>query len=389
MSHSRVAYLDALRATAIVGVIAAHTAQSLGDIQRGSGAEIDAWLLSFFNQGGYGVQVFFFLSGFLLAMLYGFSDLDVRVAVTARSFWVKRIFRIWPLWVLFFLLTVIRPVLFPESPGGWEGFITTNIGFGPANETILVALQLTFLVWLVPVVWGGVIAGGWSIQAEMLHYAFFALFRKRKLETILGAWIFLAIPTIVIDKVLSRVDLELGLLEGWRSQNFPGTALFFLAGCITYLLSRQAVREKLSRASVTLSVIALLSLALLPLNNVKSGQALAAYGFVVFAVGISYVLTKFRILEWPLGIVAKYSYFSYFFHFLALDYVEWLYLNQVGMPILGGQIGVGLAIITLTSVVTVASSLVGSLSWKFFEGPLVRLSAVLASKNPDSRETAA
>jgi peptidoglycan/LPS O-acetylase OafA/YrhL len=380
MSSNRVSYLDALRVTAIVGVISSHTAQTVGDIQRGSGGEIDGWLLSFFNQGAYGVQVFFFLSGFLLAMLYGFSNLDVRSGVTARAFWVKRLFRIWPLWALFFLFTALRPLIFPQSPGGWPNFVETNIGLGPANDAVLIVLQLTFLIWLVPIIWGGVIAGGWSIQAEMLHYAFFALLRKRKLETILGAWILLAVPTIVIDKLLIRVDLDLGVLEGWRSQNFPSTALFFLAGSIAYLLGSAAIREKLSSASVTLSGVALITLVLLPLNNVKSGQAFAAFGFVVFALGISYVLGKFRGLDRPLHVIAKYSYFSYFFHFLALDYFEWLYLSAIGFVIPGGQIGVGLAVVVLIALTTATSTLFGSLSWKAFEGPLVRLSAVLAVK---------
>jgi len=110
-------FLDYLRSIAIIAVIGAHTAQTIGAIQRQAGSDIDGWLLSFFNQGAYGVQVFFFLSGYLLAMLYGFSRSDVRSNKTTKSFWIKRLFRIFPLWLVFFLFTVARPTLFPNSPG--------------------------------------------------------------------------------------------------------------------------------------------------------------------------------------------------------------------------------------------------------------------------------
>ena len=64
----RSVYLDSLRSIAIVAGIASHPAQAVGDVQRFAGGDIDGWMLSFFNQGGYGGHVFFFLSGYLLAI---------------------------------------------------------------------------------------------------------------------------------------------------------------------------------------------------------------------------------------------------------------------------------------------------------------------------------
>jgi len=56
----------------------------------------------------------------------------------------------------------------------------------------------------------------------------FCVGRKWRVEAILGAWLFLAIPLVVVDKILSRVDVDMGLVEGWRSQNVASTLVFFL-----------------------------------------------------------------------------------------------------------------------------------------------------------------
>jgi len=63
-NSARNVFLDNLRAVAILGVVVAHSAQAVGGMQRTAGGEFDPWMQAFFNQGGYGVQVFFFLSGF-------------------------------------------------------------------------------------------------------------------------------------------------------------------------------------------------------------------------------------------------------------------------------------------------------------------------------------
>lgn len=255
----RSVYLDSLRSIAIVAVIASHSAQAVGDVQRFAGGDIDGWMLSFFNQGGYGVQVFFFLSGYLLAMLYGFGNLDIRPGKSTKSFWIKRVCRILPLWSIFFVVVVLRPWVFPESPGEWNkapGLVDTNV---IVNFGLLGILSLTFLMWLIPAVWGGFIPGGWSIQAEMLHYAFFALVRRWRIEAILVFWLLLAVPTIFVDKLLSRVDLDLGVLEGWRSQNLPSTIIFFLAGCIFFMLRDVSQRERLSSGARSLFLVACFS----------------------------------------------------------------------------------------------------------------------------------
>lgn len=226
-------------------------------------------------------------------------------------------------------------------------------------------------MWLIPAVWGGFIPGGWSIQAEMLHYAFFALVRRWRIEAILVLWLLLAVPTIFVDKLLSRVDLDLGVLEGWRSQNLPSTLIFFLAGCIFFMLRDASQRERLSSGARSLFLVATVVMFVLPLNNVKSGQFFAAIGFVAFSLVLAYFLSRWNQIQGWLSKVAKYSYFSYFFHFFLLDILEALYNSFVGTVVPLGQVGVGLAVTVTVLVVTVISTAVGSVSWRLIEKPAI------------------
>ena len=368
----RVGYFDSLRAVAIVSVIAAHSAQTIGSIQRASSSTIDSSLLSFFNHGGYGVQVFFFLSGYLLAMLYGYSSLDTRPTTSSRTFWIKRFFRIAPLWFLFLIFVTLRPMLFPASPGSWADAAAVTPAEGILGFVVLLVLSVTLSMWLIPEAWEGFIPGGWSIQAEFLHYVFFALTRKWRITNILVGYILLALPVILIDKVLIRVDVDLGILEGWRSQNLPSTLLFFLAGTFAHLLVDKSRRKALSSSGNALLVAFVAVVLLLPLNNVKSGQFFEAVGFVAFALLVALGASQIAPLQALLDRIAKYSYFSYFFHFFALDALEGIYLGAFDHPLPGGQIGVGMSILLTVVVVTALSTSLGALSWKLLERPAIR-----------------
>jgi len=67
------------------------------------------------ENGGYGVQLFFILSGYLITTLLLREELRFgRVAL--RAFWIRRILRIWP---LYYLILVIGFGLIPGLNGQW------------------------------------------------------------------------------------------------------------------------------------------------------------------------------------------------------------------------------------------------------------------------------
>src|SRR5271166_2634239 len=92
--------LDGLRFVAFMMVYLFHGGVPPGLLARLVGSPVAA---VFRDNGGYGVQLFFILSGYLIVALllreearYGRIDL--------RAFWVRRILRIWPLYYLVLLI---------------------------------------------------------------------------------------------------------------------------------------------------------------------------------------------------------------------------------------------------------------------------------------------
>jgi peptidoglycan/LPS O-acetylase OafA/YrhL len=123
----------------------------------------------FRQNGGYGVQLFFILSGYLItALLLREEARYGRIAL--RAFWVRRILRIWP---LYYLIVFIGFVVLP----GLEGQLATS-GY---RDTIRMHL-IPFLGFLGN--WSMIVAGPlpdwlsvlWSVCVEEQFYLIVPLF---------------------------------------------------------------------------------------------------------------------------------------------------------------------------------------------------------------------
>src|ERR1700681_963318 len=65
--------------------------------------------------GGFGVTIFFFLSGFLITTLMRI-EYERLQAVNLRNFWVRRLLRIWPPFYLVLLTGIAAALLFQPGP---------------------------------------------------------------------------------------------------------------------------------------------------------------------------------------------------------------------------------------------------------------------------------
>ena len=110
LPRTRSDYLDILRGIAIFGVVTFHTIQLTDEIVLIHAGQPKSIFTDFFNLGAYGVELFFVLSGWLLASIYQTEG------IIGKSYWVRRLAKIMPLWVIFlpgrsFMLTwECRPV---------------------------------------------------------------------------------------------------------------------------------------------------------------------------------------------------------------------------------------------------------------------------------------
>jgi exopolysaccharide production protein ExoZ len=145
--------LDLLRGVAILLVVLVHCAISANNSVPG--------LTAFAHEyGERGVQLFFIVSGYTMMLTFG-GTVD---AAAIRSFYIRRAFRIVPLFwaaILFYLL------------------ITKGEGFkfwapdGIATRDVL--LTFLFLHWSSVTAFNSVVPGGWSIAVEMQFYLLFPL----------------------------------------------------------------------------------------------------------------------------------------------------------------------------------------------------------------------
>ncbi len=92
--------LNGIRAIAALAVVVSHVNGRLGNFRLSR--------LPYWDLAGYGVTMFFTLSGFLITYLL-FKELEKTGTVSIRKFYLRRVFRIWPLYYfyLFLILAII------------------------------------------------------------------------------------------------------------------------------------------------------------------------------------------------------------------------------------------------------------------------------------------
>jgi peptidoglycan/LPS O-acetylase OafA/YrhL len=119
--------LTTLRALAALLVFLYHYEALYVDEAREAGRMLWDPLVPVWRSGAVGVSIFFVLSGFLITRLY--YDRFAAGAVTLREYFVKRIARIWPLFLAFALLQHAGLLVFGERPQ-WSWLVTCSMTQG-------------------------------------------------------------------------------------------------------------------------------------------------------------------------------------------------------------------------------------------------------------------
>lgn len=281
--------LDLLRGFAISMVVLTHCSHVAASIVPG--------LQAFsFQYGELGVQLFFIVSGYTMMLTFG----DRIDAPAVRSFYIRRAFRIVPLfWVAAAFYLLLPPL--PES----RFWAPHGIG---ATETIL---TLLFLQWSSPTAFNSVVPGGWSIAVEMQFYLLFPLllyvFRKRNGPVICYAAIAIisVVAQIAVDHVLTpRMAASLPANEAYLAAGFyycwlPHQLICFGFGILLY----EALELKTRPTTGALLLIGA------SLFSVWTCEVIVV-ALVAFAVlALNMRLSLF-------GLLGRHSYAIYLFHFV-------------------------------------------------------------------------
>jgi peptidoglycan/LPS O-acetylase OafA/YrhL len=362
-------WLDVLRGLAIFGVVAVHSMLTTDAIVLDNKSEVFSRLIYL---GKYGVELFFFLSGWLLASIYGQQGKRL-----GKNYWARRVGRIYPLWLLFLFIGFLR----------WE---FTNYGnLAPPNKAIegqstflhstpgVLLLTLSFTLFVSASLWNGVIPGGWSIQAEVAHYLIFPIIRNRSLNTVLKVAAFVNFLTSITlftrEKLDSLPIIFLKIIDAWFRLSLYSTFGYFLIGILGFTIFSQVKKSqttdlKFSDLKISHNTIIVFSLSLL-IIPCPFGDQIEAIGYLTLMVVISFAILRNQKLSTGFRFLGRHAYFIYFMHFLALESVEWFVQStKFTTSQLGSQQLVFLLIFLYSLTI---SSLLAWPSMKYFERPIL------------------
>ncbi|HBZ67390.1 MAG TPA: acyltransferase [Bacteroidales bacterium] len=174
--------------------------------------------------GVYGVSIFFILSGLSMAIVYNRYLTTIQ---SAGRFFIRRIFRIWPLFWIVCLLVVFhqRNLAHSFDPFSLVLNLTTLFGFiSPTNY--------------IPV-------GAWSIGNEMVYYALtpliIAAYNHRKWA---GNTIFVITLIIGLYFAFSLLDADLSIARQWNIYVNPFNNLFLYVAGIAIFYNLLDIRIK-------------------------------------------------------------------------------------------------------------------------------------------------
>jgi len=161
--------LNGIRAIAAIAVVISHITLSLKDFG------LNPHIFGTYSDGnprtldlaGYGVSMFFALSGFLITYLL-FKEKEIN-QVNIKKFYLRRILRIWPLYYTYFFICFIIYFIF-------------NVDFSQKSS-----LYYLFYSANIPFVLGGTLpflAHFWSLGVEEQFYMFWPWINKLRLKQI-------------------------------------------------------------------------------------------------------------------------------------------------------------------------------------------------------------
>jgi peptidoglycan/LPS O-acetylase OafA/YrhL len=220
--------IDGIRFVAILSVIIYHLA---GDVLRHSPAGYDAsprWLFWFTQNLNFGVQLFFVLSGYVLALPFAEHFLGGRPPRSLKRYFVRRLTRLEPPYVLALIFLFAFKVI--AGRGSFTGLIPHLFAsvFYLHNQIYGVPSSIDFVAWSLE------IEVQFYILAPFLAAVFFSSGDKLYRRCTLVLAIFLAALVAYHWASIPRISLSL-----------IGRLSYFLAG---FLLAEFSVLEEKHRA---------------------------------------------------------------------------------------------------------------------------------------------
>ena len=296
--------------------------------------------------GSFGVTLFFLLSAYLITSLL-LREKSITGDVNLRSFYTRRILRIWPLYFLALGVAVVWP---------WGGQLPLKYlpGF------LLLAGNWTIVIWGSANSWVDIL---WSVSIEEQFYLSWPhAVKKMSKRALLPVAIGLVVLANVTRIILCMTSPSPGAAwyNTFAQLDSLGAGILcavILNGCAPRFTL--ATRALLGCAGIGL-LISCGSLVTMPRALVALGYPCATVGCLCLFLGVCGLSIRVR----PLVYLGKISYGLYVFHTLALRLVALALGGRAGTPLRFLIFWCGGLLITIA---------LASLSYRWLESPFLRL----------------
>lgn len=313
--------LDGLRGIAAVAVVLSHLTGGYDSKYPGDGGTVpNMWW------GAFGVQLFFFISGFVILM-------SARRARVPGDFVISRISRLYPVYWIAVTVSIIVSIVFrvPHTDVGWIDRLM--------NYTMVQRLLL----------FENVDEVYWTLAIEMQFYmVIFALLVMTRTRLTNRVVVSLALAWIAMSTVLAVIARPHTLGVDPQRVETPWKILlnltlvewgpFFAAGMLAYLARESAKMRPLAYGAAASTVL---------ISGILHGWEQAA---TVGAVGLLFTIVVARertgFLHWaPFQFYGKISYSLYIGHA-----VTGYALLHVLVPYTGRWVGMGIVFVVVTGI---------------------------------------
>lgn len=246
-SNRFIAQIDGLRFLAIVSVVLLHLStaarRQLAEPIAAAGAT--DWLAWVLNHGGVGVQVFFAISGFILALPFALHYLDGRKPVALKDYFLRRVTRLEPPYIitLFLLFALHLATHTPNGPGIGNLlasiFYVHNIAYGEISKVNGVAWSLEIEVQFY--ILAPVIATLFAIKSQNIRrgvlvavIALFAFIKGQFDQSLNDMHLALSLPAFLHCFLIGFLFADV-FVASWRQNPVGSSRWWDLAGVLAII----------------------------------------------------------------------------------------------------------------------------------------------------------
>jgi peptidoglycan/LPS O-acetylase OafA/YrhL len=308
---SHFAYIDAVRGLAFLAVLTIHAALTVGHF----------YGRTLFDQGSYGVQLFFLASA--ITLCHSMSARQKIDKFPVFYFYLRRLFRIAPMFWIAMVFYWTCPTIMPTF------WLSQFAPFG-VHPSYFVLTALFLHGWH-PYTFNSIVPGGWSIAVEMTFYAIFPfIFRllglslKKTIVTVLIAILYIKIMGHILPQL--RCYFIAGIPDNiWDFFTcfwFPTQLPVFLIGFLAYhLLSNDSIKALVKNRFWAACLLCFCAMLLLSFLRGSSGFV-PNYLLIVLTLAAIIIVISGGSLPWlvnpPICYIGKISYSCYLVHGAAL-----------------------------------------------------------------------